>query len=423
MMKKKLCVVADTYPPKKDGVITFLRSVLPLLKEHYEITLVAPHFSEDRSTFGGVDVVLTPYIPLELANYYPALPTAKLAAAIRRSDLVLVNDLAPLGAAAISLASAMGKPIAVFCHHDEATMLAKAFKLDSRRFVPESTFRTMVDIIVKRYYSKVDIFFVATSRFRKKLLRLGVPESRIVFAPFAIDTARFKPEDGSEMRRRYGIPSEAKVVLYLGRMSHEKNVETIIRAIPHVVEEEPSTWFVFAGGGARLEEYKKLAAEVAPGANVIFTGWVEWEEAAKYYAMADVFVFPSLHEAQAFVAMEAMACGLALVVSRDEGEDSYYREGENCLFLDNPMNEREVAEKVLLLLRDEGLRIRLGRSARETMLTYSWEEHVERLVEGLRSIESRRLSRRGRVKKLLLNKYFTAGAVLLYWASRGKIGI
>jgi 1,2-diacylglycerol 3-alpha-glucosyltransferase len=224
------------------------------------------------------------------------------------------------------------------------------------------------------------------------------------------------------LRRRYGIPEEAKVVLYLGRMSHEKNVETIIRAIPHVVEREPSTWFVFAGGGARLEEYRSLAARVAPHAKVVFTGWVEWEQAPEYYAMGDVFVFPSLHEAQAFVAMEAMACELALVVTRDEGEGSYYREGENCLFVDNPVDERELAEKVLLLLRDGELRRRLGRNARKSILSYSWEEHVERLIEGLSTIEHRHISRRGQVKRLLLNKYL-AGAMLLYWASRGKIGI
>jgi glycosyltransferase involved in cell wall biosynthesis len=424
MMKKRLCVVADTYPPKKDGVITFLRSVLPMLKEHYDVTLVAPHFSDDKSTFREVEVVLTPYIPLELANYYPALPNAKLATAIRRSDVVLVNDLAPLGAAAITIASAMGKPIAVFCHHDEATMLAKAFKLDSRRFVPEGKFRSMIDIIVKRYYSKVDLFFVATSRFKNKLLRLGIPEEKIIFAPFAIDTTRFKPLNGEAMRKRYGIPREAKVVLYLGRMSHEKNVETIIKAIPHVVEEEPDTYFVFAGGGARLEEYQKLAAKVAPHAKVIFTGWVEWEDAPSYYAMGDIFVFPSLHEAQAFVAMEAMACELALVVSRDHGEGSYYREGENCLFVGNPLNEREVAEKILLLLSNETLRRRLAKNARQTMLTYSWDTHVAKLLQGLERIENKqRLSRRKRVKRLIMNKYFTSGLVLLLWASRGKIGI
>ena len=421
MMKKRLCIVADTYPPKKDGVITFLRSVIPLLKDHYEITLVAPRFSGENGIFRDVEVVLTPYLPLELANYYPALPDSKLARAIRRSDMVLVNDLAPLGAVAITLASALGKPLGVFCHHDEATMLEKAFKLDRRRFVPDKKFRRMIDIIVKRYYRRVDIFFVATSRFKKKLQRLGIPEEKIFFAPFAIDTSHFKPLSGEDMRKRYGIPRHAKVVLYLGRMSHEKNVETVIRAIPRIAKEEPSAWFVFVGGGARLRDYKKLAAKVAGNANVVFTGWVEWEAAPKYYAMGDVFVFPSLHEAQAFVAMEAMACELALVVSRDHGEESYYRENENCLFVDNPMDEREVAEKTLLLLRNEELRRRLGKNARRSMLACSWDSHVAKLLEGLRRMEKKqRLSRRKRVKMLLLNKYFASGLVLLLWASRGK---
>ena len=79
---------------------------------------------------------------------------------------------------------------------------------------------------------------------------------------------------------------------------------------------------------------------------------------------------------------------------------------------------------MLLLLRDEKLRRRLGKNARRSMLVYSWESHVERLLQGLRQIEHKhRLSRKKRFKRLLLNKYLTAGAVLLYWASRGKIGI
>ncbi len=415
---KKLCLVADTYPPKKDGVLTFLRSIIPYLKEHYDITLVAPAFCRDKEALASdIEVILTRYIPIEMANYYPAVPSARVARAIKNSDLVFVHDLAPLGSSAINLARLMSKPLAVFCHHDEASMLTQAFKLSEKRFIPDKKFSSLVERIVKKHYKGVDIFFVATSRFYSKLKRLGVEEDKIIFAPFAVDTDKFKPGNKKELRRKFGIPEDAPVLLYLGRMSHEKNVETIIKAVPLIAKRYPEAHFIFAGGGARLKEYKALAKKIAGEANVTFTGWVEWDKTPEYFSMADIFLFPSLHETQAFVAMEAMASELAVVASKDESlEHSYYREGENCLFVSDPLNEREVAEKASLLIEDEQLRRRLGKEARKTMLGLSWQSHADKIISGLKAIENKeKLPRRQKIKRLILNRY--TGAALLAYAS------
>ncbi len=421
-MKKRLCVVADTYPPKKDGVVTFLRHVLPELGRHYRVTLVAPRFSRSRS-FAGAEVVLSSCIPVELASYAPAIPSGRLARAIRRCDLVLVNDLAPLGSAAITLARAMRKPVAVFCHHDEATMLEKAFRLDRRRLVPERRIRRVINSVVRQHYRHADLFFVATSRFRNKLLSLGVPESRVVFAPFGVDTARFR-RVRSGVRKSLGIPEDAPVVLYLGRMSHEKNVETLIRAIPSILRRVPRAHFIFAGGGAALEEYRQLAGKLAPPGRVHFTGWVEWERTPEYYSAADVFVHPSLHESQSMSVMEAMACGCAVVVSRDSGSESYLKDGENCVFLRDPTSPAELSERVAALLSEPELLRRLGENARASMQRYSWDAHVAALLEGLRRMEGRAGARaRSRVRQLLLNRYITAALLLLLIAGREKMGL
>ncbi len=414
---KKLCIVADTYPPKKDGVLTFLRSILPYLKEHYEITLVAPAFSRDKKALSpDINVILTRYIPIEMANYYPAIPGTRVARAIKNSDIVFVHDLAPLGSSAINLARLMNKPLAVFCHHDEAGMLTQAFKLKERRFVPDRQFSSIIEKIVKKQYKAVDIFFVATSRFYLKLKKLGVEEHKIVFAPFAVDTDKFGQGNKTEMKGKLGIPEKSPVLLYLGRMSHEKNVETIIRAVPLIAERHPEAYFVFAGGGARLKGYKALAGKIAPDANIIFTDWVEWDKTPDYYSMADIFLFPSLHETQAFVTMEAMASELAVIVSKDDIiEHSYYRDGENCLFISESLNERELAEKASLLIEDSELRIRLGRAARETMLKVSWQDNADKIISGLRSIEYKEnVPKKLKIKRLLINKY--TGAALLAYA-------
>jgi glycosyltransferase involved in cell wall biosynthesis len=396
---ESLVVVADTYPPKKDGVLTYLRSILPLLKEDYSITLIAPRFSEERETLmEGMDVILTPCIPIEVANYYPALPTVKLARCIRRADIVLVNDLAPLGSAGLSLAHLLRKPVALFCHHDESIMLSRAFRLETRRLVPKVRFANFVDRVVTRHYKYADVIFVATQRFYKKLKRLKIPEEKIIYAPFAVDTEMFSPGYDEHFREKLGIPKDAKVVLYLGRMSHEKNVETIIRSIPEVFSRLENVYYVFAGGGPRLDDYERLAKEMAKE-GVIFTDWVEWETTPYLYSVGDVFVFPSFHETQAFVIMEAMASSLPVVVPREpRSEYSYFEENKNCIFLEDSRDPEELADKVVLLLKNDGMREKLGRNARIKMESYSWREHVEKLKEGFERAKTARASRKRRYR-------------------------
>jgi 1,2-diacylglycerol 3-alpha-glucosyltransferase len=400
---ENLVVIADTYPPKKDGVLTYLRSVLPLLKNKYHITLIAPKFTDNAEPLmDGINVVLTPCIPIDVANYYPAIPTMRLARHIRKADIVFVHDLAPLGSVGLNLAYLLRKPIGLFCHHDESIMLSRAFRLETKRLVPRIKIEKFIDSVVLQHYKRSSVIFVATHRFYEKLRRLRIPEDRIIYAPFAVDTARFTPNRNNVLREKLGIPKDAKVILNLGRMSHEKNVETVIKSVPEVMKKIENAYYVFAGGGPRLDYYRELAAKLSPPGRIIFTDWVEWEETPKYYAMADVFVFPSLHETQAFVIMEAMASSLPVIVPAEpESSFSYYKGGENCLFLEDNKDPHELAQKIIRVLTDEKMRIRLGEKARQKMESYSWEEHITKLLEGFeRAKFNRRPSYRRRISRL-----------------------
>ncbi|MDP6612940.1 MAG: glycosyltransferase family 4 protein, partial [Candidatus Hydrothermarchaeota archaeon] len=381
---RRLTIVTDTYSPMKDGVLTYLRSIIPLLKEHYDITIIAPKLpNRQEGLFDGVETVLTPNIPIELASYRPALPSLGLARAIRKTDVVMVNDLAPLGATAVRLAHYLKKPLLLFCHHDEKTLLVEAFKLRSRTLIPSTRLSNLVDRIVARHYDRADVVLVATQRFHEKLKRLKVPKEKIIFAPFAVDWKMFSPGNGKITRREYGMPDDAKVILYLGRMSHEKNVETIIRAMPRVLSENEDAWFVFAGGGPRVRNYNALAEKLG-NERVTFIGEVEWEDVPQLLSMADIFVHPSLHEAQSFTVMEAMATALTVIVPAETGTShTYLEENANCLFLRNPMDVEELVGKINFLIKDETVRRTLGKAARERVTAYSWENHLEKLLSGI----------------------------------------
>lgn len=388
--KDRLVIVSDTYFPMKDGVLTYLRSVVPLLSGEYHITLVAPKLKGGKGmTFKGIETVLLRPLPIELASYRIAVPSLGLARAIRRADLVLVNDLAPLGAAAVRIAHAMKKPLFLFCHHDEGEMLLHAFKLREKPLLPADKLFRLVDRIVAKHYSYADAIFVATYKFYEKLRRLRVPEEKIIFAPFAVDCERFSPGNGRAKRRELGIPGDAKVVLYLGRMSHEKNVETLVRSVLLVQLNFEDVWFVFAGGGPKLKEYERLAESIgaSDSDSVIFTGEVEWEEVSEYLSAADVFVHPSLHESQSFTVMEAMATSLPVIVLWElKSEYSYLEEGVSCVFLKDAKSCEELAGHICHLLKNSTLRAELGRNARERIKGYSWEEHISKMKYGFEDV-------------------------------------
>jgi glycosyltransferase involved in cell wall biosynthesis len=413
---RRLTIVTDTYSPMKDGVLTYLRGIIPLLKEYYDITIVAPKLPDrQEGFFDGVETILAPNIPIELASYRLAIPSLGLVRAIRRADVVMVNDLAPLGAAAMRLAHSLKKPLLLFCHHDEKTMLMEAFKLRSRTLVPSTRLSNLVDRIVARHYDRADAVLVATQRFREKLKRLKVTEEKIVFAPFAVDWKRFSPGNGEIKRRDYGIPDDAKVILYLGRMSHEKNVETVIRAMPRVLSESEDAWFVFAGGGPRIKDYKALAEKLGHE-RLIFTGEVEWEEVPRLLSSADIFVHPSLHEAQSFTVMEAMATSLPVIVPAETGTSyTYLEENANCLFLKNPRDAEELAGKINFLIKDEKARRMLGRAAREKVKAYSWENHLEKLLSGI-ELATNSVTHRGvrKSKRARARRYAAAGTVAIF---------
>ncbi len=368
---EKLAIVVDTYPPKKDGVLTYLSYVVPLLKKYYEITIVAPKYSKENGF--DVNLKLSPCLPIKVADYNIPLLSIDSIRFLKNADIVFVQDLAPLG----YFSNFLSDNIAVFCHHDESIMLHRALKLK----IPEKNFATYIDSVVRLAYRRAKIFFVATSKFYSKLKRIGVNDDKIVFTPFAVDTKKFKPRKEYNLKKSLGIPEDAKVILYLGRMSHEKNVETIIKSIPYVLKEQKNTYFLFVGGGPKLNTYRRMTKKYG---NVVFTGWIDRNSIHRYYNVGDIFVFPSLHESQAFVTMEAMASGLALVVSRDSEIRSYYRDMKNCIFIKNPLDYKELSRKIIFLLENEKILKKIGKNARKTMEKFSWEKHVNTLVEWFR---------------------------------------
>jgi glycosyltransferase involved in cell wall biosynthesis len=172
--------------------------------------------------------------------------------------------------------------------------------------------------------------------------------------PNGVDTRRFAPPAGG---RRRGRPAR---ILYVGRFSPEKNVQTLVAAAATLARWLPMR-LVLVGAGplqARLREQARVA-----GVDVEFPGVVPQERLPELYAAADAFVLASFTEGHPKVLLEAMACGVPCVASGCEGNRSLVVDGETGLLFD-PHRADELADRLARLLTDDALVEALSRAGR-----------------------------------------------------------
>lgn len=217
-----------------------------------------------------------------------------------------------------------------------------------------------------RYHAAVRSYhyvsrFIAPSRFMRDAMTRRFGKDKLVHIPNGIDASRIKTSDDDE---RY--------VLYLGRLSSEKGVETLLQT--HAADH--ASWrLVIAGTGPLLEDYRSRF----PCAE--FVGHLTGEALEDTLRKASVIVVPSeWHENSPLSILEAMAHAKPIVASRIGGIPELVRDGATG-FLFEPKNSRELSERLRALLDDAGLRTKLGREARRVVETeYSLSNHATALL-------------------------------------------
>ena len=135
-------------------------------------------------------------------------------------------------------------------------------------------------------------------------------EKRVI--PTGIELAKFErpeigPEHISDLRDKLGIQQDEKMLLSLSRVSYEKNIQAVLKALPDVLKEEPNVKLVVAGDGPYLDNLKVQAEDLKIQDSVIFTGMIPPNETALYYKAADFFISASTSETQGLTYLESLA--------------------------------------------------------------------------------------------------------------------
>jgi glycosyltransferase involved in cell wall biosynthesis len=148
----------------------------------------------------------------------------------------------------------------------------------------------------------------------------GLPADKLVMVPNGVDPeayAKIGNDDLSRFRGKFALPEE-KIILFVGRLVHEKGVHVLVNAVPKV-SEKVNAKFIIVGNGYMKEQLSNIVKNMGFAHKVMFTGFVDDETLKKLQKCADVSVVPSLFEPFGIVALEAMAAKSPVVVSDTGG--------------------------------------------------------------------------------------------------------
>jgi glycosyltransferase involved in cell wall biosynthesis len=173
---------------------------------------------------------------------------------------------------------------------------------------------------------------IAPSQSVADLLRERSVETRIEIIPTGVDVPHFARGDGRRFREQQGIPADAFVVGYVGRLAPEKNLNFLAQAVSRFMQDSPSTHFLVVGGGACEEDIRTVVTEAGMADRLHLAGCCQGQDLIDGYHALDVFAFASQSETQGMVLTEAMAAGKPVVAVDAPGVRDVVRDGVNgCL--------------------------------------------------------------------------------------------
>jgi glycosyltransferase involved in cell wall biosynthesis len=230
---------------------------------------------------------------------------------------------------------------------------------------------------------------IALSGFEAKQYKhIGIPEEKITIIPNGIDLSKYTelPPKGA-FKRKFNIPENRKIILYLGRIHKIKGIDILVKAYAYLKNEMnfKDAVLVIAGpDDGYLSEAKALAYALRISDSTMFVGPLYSVDKLAAYVDSDLFVLPSRYEAFPMVVLEAYACGKPVIASNVGGLKELIIDGETGLLF-KAGNFKQMAEKMAYLLNDNDKAIEIGRKARILVEEkYSIDKVVD-IIEGLYS--------------------------------------
>ncbi len=405
------------YPPRSplslDGGV---RRMLPLLKHvqsrGHTVIMVIPTLksSEHYEMFDGFPVYqLGPndWGPLKLLPYFPGSSLAlktfnKLRKLVSAYDIDIIHVFNPTLICGIP-----GWLAARLCHKPlvlEFSDLVINFGIDAGTMNPKSLLTKLGLLVQNNLPFRADMV-IATNFIGKMLKSKGIPPRKITVIPCGASTSIFNPEiDPRKIRDKYNL-GDSLVILYQGLVCKAFGIETLLEAMSNVAHRNKKAKLLIVGFHRNREKvefeqdeeiisFKRNAEQLGIRDRVIFAGPQPHEAIPDFIAASDICVNPApytlTHRAGSPIKVfEYMAVGKPVVATQLESVEGVVIDGETGLVA--KPDAEDIAERILWLMENPGIRDKIGRNAREKVVAeYEWEKLGDKLIDAYRqAIENR----------------------------------
>jgi 1,2-diacylglycerol 3-alpha-glucosyltransferase len=372
--------ISDVYYPRVNGVSTSIATFrTDLAALGVETTLVAPHYAGAKDAAADPSIIRVPsgWVPRDSEDRRMHWRELQLALQrLRTQPFSLVHVHTPFLAhyAGLRFARAAAIPVVETYHTHFEEYLHHYLPV-----VPRILTRRIARGITRSQCNEVDAVIAPSEPMRTVLAESGV-RTPVQVIPTGLPDARFQPGVGARFRQLYKLPERRPLVLYLGRVAHEKNIEFLIHCFIEIRRARPDALLVIAGEGPARGALGNLVLRLGLGSDVAFVGYLNREqELADCYAAAAVFVFASRTETQGLVLLEAMAQGCAVVSTACLGTASILQAG--CGARVAPEKPSAFAQAVIDFLDDPPQAARCGAIAQSYARGWASSTMAERMRE------------------------------------------
>lgn len=380
----RIGIFTDTYSPHINGVTTSVLMLRKALEKKGHMVYIVTVNSDNMQykTEDNGRVVRIPGIPIGIYDYrLTGIYPIKAIKTIKKWNLDIIHSQTEFGIG--TFARIISKQFRIPLVHTYHTMYEDYIHYITHGYFNRSS-KKIVEYLTLFYCDKTISELVVPTKKAYQLFKQKYKVDRNVYiVPTGIDVEKFYREKNkgvniSKKREELGIKENDFVILFVGRIAAEKNLDLLLSAMKGLVNVSEKIKLLVIGDGPDLEKYKQYVFKHRLDKNVIFAGKVSWNKINHYYMIADVFATASHTETQGLTVIEAMAASLPVVCIDDESFTDTVIHNLNGLIF---RNKREYKKHITKLYEDKYLRQKLSSQARISAETHSSKYFAEQILD------------------------------------------
>ncbi|MBR2678202.1 MAG: glycosyltransferase [Bacilli bacterium] len=379
----RIGIFSETYAPYISGLVTseiMLKKALE--KQGHEVYVVTANLESFKYEYDEEERVLKiPGIPTgiydsRMTSIYPIPAVNKIRS--WKLDVIHSQTEFAIGTFARLIAKQYNIPLV----HTYHTMYEDYIYYITKGYFEKSS-KKLVEYLTKFYCDKTATeLIVPTTKTYKLFKEKYKVEKNINIIPTGIEVERFFKEnvDTKELvvlKKTLRLDKKDFIILFVGRLGEEKNVEFLIESQKNLVKTHPNIKLIIVGDGPDKEKYEKMTKDLKLEDSIIFTGKAAWEEMPYYYQIANVFATASKTETQGLTIIEAMASNVVPVCMKDEAFESMITDDLNGILF---TNNKGYEEAIYRLYDNPDELDRFNNQARIQAETYSSKYYADRVL-------------------------------------------